>query len=172
MSGCLILPTDHIRHSLSHLSSPVDLLPTSLVIQSKESTGLEAICKHLKPSLCTEFTYIVCKGDPIDEIILIIRGHLESSTTDGGCMRFYNRGLLKEGDFCGEELLTWVLNPKADANFPLSTCTIRAISEVEAFMLHAEELKFVAGQFQWLHSTTAVAYDSGRPSSLIFVNVM
>ena len=152
MSGCLILPTDHIRHSLSHLSSPADLLPTSLVIQSKESTGLEAICEHLKPSLCMEFTYIVCKGDPIDEIILIIRGHLESSTINGGCMGFYNRGLLKEGDFCGEELLMWALNPKAGANFPLSTHTIKAISKVEAFALRADELKFIAGQFRWLHN--------------------
>ncbi|XP_062202812.1 putative cyclic nucleotide-gated ion channel 7 [Phragmites australis] len=113
---------------------------------------LDAICERLKPSLCTESTYIVREGDPVDEMLFIIRGRLESSTTDGGRMGFYNRGLLKEGDFCGEELLTWALDPKAGANFPLSTRTVRAISEVEAFALRAEELKFVAGQFRRLHS--------------------
>ncbi|XP_062227654.1 putative cyclic nucleotide-gated ion channel 8 [Phragmites australis] len=77
-------------------------------------------------------------------MLLIIRGRLKSFATDGGRMGFYNRGLLKEGDFCGEELLTWVLDPKAGTNFLLSTCTDRAISEVEAFALRTEELKFVA----------------------------
>ncbi|CAN6361903.1 unnamed protein product [Urochloa humidicola] len=113
---------------------------------------LDAICERLKPSLCTESTYIVREGDPVDEMLFIIRGRLESSTTDGGRTGFYNRGLLKEGDFCGEELLTWALDPKAAANFPLSTRTVRAISEVEAFALRAEELKFVSGQFRRLHS--------------------
>ncbi|TVU49005.1 hypothetical protein EJB05_00295, partial [Eragrostis curvula] len=113
---------------------------------------LDAICERLKPSLCTESTFIVREGDPVDEMLFIIRGRLESSTTDGGRMGFFNRGLLKEGDFCGEELLTWALDPKAGANYPLSTRTVRAISEVEAFALRAEELKFVAGQFRRLHS--------------------
>ncbi|CAA2969877.1 probable cyclic nucleotide-gated ion channel 5 [Olea europaea var. sylvestris] len=33
-------------------------------------------------------------------------------TTDGERSGFFNRSLLKEGDFCGEELLTWALDPK------------------------------------------------------------
>ncbi|XP_062205712.1 putative cyclic nucleotide-gated ion channel 8 [Phragmites australis] len=119
---------------------------------STESTDLDAICKHLKLSLYMKFTYIVREGDPIDAMLLIIRGHLESFATDDGHMGFYNWGLLKERDFCGEELLTWALDPKAGANFPLSTRTVWAISEVEAFALRVEELKFVAGQFRWLHS--------------------
>lgn len=113
---------------------------------------LDAICERLKPSLYTEQTYIVREGDPVDEMIFIIRGHLESVTTDGGRSGFFNRGLLKEGDFCGEELLTWALDPKSSINLPLSTRTVKALTEVEAFALRAEELKFVAGQFRRLHS--------------------
>ncbi|KAL0010872.1 hypothetical protein SO802_005980 [Lithocarpus litseifolius] len=64
----------------------------------------------------------------------------------------FNRGLLKEGDFCGEELLTWALDPKAGSNLPSSTRTVKALTEVEAFPLEAEELKFVASQFRRLHS--------------------
>lgn len=113
---------------------------------------LDAICERLKPSLYTEKTFIVREGDPVDEMIFIIRGHLESVTTDGGRSGFYNRGLLKEGDFCGEELLTWALDPKSIINLPLSTRTVKALTEVEAFALRAEELKYVASQFRRLHS--------------------
>ena len=112
---------------------------------------LDAICERLKPTLHTENTYIVREGDPVDEMIFIIRGHLESVTTDGGRIGFYNRGLLKEGDFCGEELLTWALDTKS-LNLPLSTRTVKALTEVEAFALRAEELKYVASQFRRLHS--------------------
>lgn len=113
---------------------------------------LDAICERLKPSLYTESTYIVREGDPVDEMLFIIRGRLESVTTDGGRSGFFNRSLLKEGDFCGEELLTWALDPKAGASLPSSTRTVRALTEVEAFALIAEELKFVASQFRRLHS--------------------
>lgn len=113
---------------------------------------LDAICERLKPSLYTQSTYIVREGDPVDEMLFIIRGRLESVTTDGGRSGFFNRGLLKEGDFCGEELLTWALDPKAGSNLPSSTRTVNAITEVEAFALEAEELKFVASQFRRLHS--------------------
>lgn len=113
---------------------------------------LDAICERLKPSLCTENTYIVREGDPVDEMVFIIRGRLESVTTDGGRSGFFNRGLLKEGDFCGEELLTWALDPKAGSNLPSSTRTVKALTEVEAFALRADELKFVASQFRRLHS--------------------
>jgi cyclic nucleotide gated channel, plant len=113
---------------------------------------LDAICEHLKPSLCTEHTYLVREGDPVDEMLFIIRGRLESVTTDGGRSGFFNRGVLKEGDFCGEELLTWALDPKSGSNLPSSTRTVRALTEVEAFALTADELKFVASQFRRLHS--------------------
>jgi cyclic nucleotide gated channel len=117
-----------------------------------DETLLDAICERLKPSLYTEETYIVREGDPVDEMLFIIRGRLESVTTDGGRSGFFNRGVLKEGDFCGEELLTWALDPKSLGNLPSSTRTVRALTEVEAFALEAEELKFVASQFRRLHS--------------------
>lgn len=113
---------------------------------------LDAICERLKPCLCTDNTYIVREGDPVDEMLFIIRGRLESVTTDGGRTGFFNRSLLKEGDFCGEELLTWALDPKSGSNLPSSTRTVMALREVEAFALKADELKFVAGQFRRLHS--------------------
>lgn len=113
---------------------------------------LDAICERLKPSLYTESTYIVREGDPVDEMLFIIRGRLESVTTDGGRSGFFNRGFLKEGDFCGEELLTWALDPKAGSNLPPSTRTVKALTEVEAFALIADEVKFITSQFRRIHS--------------------
>ncbi|XVF89272.1 hypothetical protein PTKIN_Ptkin19aG0116700 [Pterospermum kingtungense] len=122
------------------------------LFENMDERLLDAICERLKPCLFTESTYIVREGDPVDEMLFIIRGRLESITTDGGRSGFFNHSLLKEGDFCGEELLTWALDPKSGANLPTSTRTVKALTEVEAFALIPEELKFVAGQFRRLHS--------------------
>ncbi|KAL5544233.1 hypothetical protein UlMin_008017 [Ulmus minor] len=113
---------------------------------------LDAICERLVSSLNTKETYVVREGDPVNEMLFIIRGQLESSTTDGGRLGFFNSITLRPGDFCGEELLTWALVPNSSLNLPCSTRTVKSLTEVEAFALQAEDLKFVASQFKRLHS--------------------
>jgi cyclic nucleotide gated channel, plant len=113
---------------------------------------LEAICERLKPALFTNGTCIIRELDPVDSMLFIIRGHLDSCTTQGGRTGFFNCCRMSPGEFCGEELLTWALNPHPTAALPLSTRTVRAVSEVEAFALVSNDLKFVASQFRRLHS--------------------
>ncbi|GMI81983.1 cyclic nucleotide gated channel 8 [Hibiscus trionum] len=144
------LPKDLRRDIKRHLC--LNLVRRVPLFANMDERLLDAICERLKPSLYTEKTYIVREGDPVNEMLFVIRGRLESVTTDGGRSGFFNRGWLKEGDFCGEELLTWALDPKASSNLPLSTRTVKALTEVEAFALEAEELKFVSSQFRRLHS--------------------
>ncbi|XP_030954871.1 probable cyclic nucleotide-gated ion channel 5 isoform X1 [Quercus lobata] len=144
------LPKDLRRDIKRHLC--LALVRRVPLFDNMDERLLDAICERLKPCLFTESTYIVREGDPVDQMLFIIRGRLESVTTDGGRSGFFNRSFLKEGDFCGEELLTWALDPKSGANLPSSTRTVKAITEVEAFALIAEELKFVASQFRRLHS--------------------
>ncbi|XP_050885322.1 probable cyclic nucleotide-gated ion channel 5 [Lathyrus oleraceus] len=144
------LPKDLQRDIKRHLC--LALVRRVPLFESMDERLLDAICERLKPCLFTESTYIVREGDPVDEMLFIIRGRLESVTTDGGRSGFFNRSFLKEADFCGEELLTWALDPKSGSNLPSSTRTVRALMEVEAFALTAEELKFVASQFRRLHS--------------------
>ncbi|KAJ0488201.1 putative IQ motif, EF-hand binding, cyclic nucleotide-binding domain, Ion transport [Helianthus annuus] len=144
------LPKDLRRDIKRHLC--LSLVKRVPLFENMDERLLDAICERLKPCLYTCHSYIVREGDPVDEMLFIIRGRLESVTTDGGRSGFYNRGLLKEGDFCGEELLTWALDPKSGSNLPSSTRTVKALKEVEAFALSADELKFVAGQFRRLHS--------------------
>ncbi|KAG0481305.1 hypothetical protein HPP92_012163 [Vanilla planifolia] len=144
------LPKDLRRDIKRHLC--LALVRRVPLFASMDERLLDAICERLMPSLYTEDTYIVREGDPVDEMLFIIRGRLESVTTDGGRSGFFNRSILKEGDFCGEELLTWALDPKAGSHLPSSTRTVKALTEVEAFALMADELKFVASQFRRLHS--------------------
>lgn len=113
---------------------------------------LDALCDRLKPALYTENSYIIREGDPVDEMLFVMRGRLLTMTTNGGRTGFFNSEYLKAGDFCGEELLTWALDPHTSSNLPISTRTVRALTEVEAFALKAEDLKFVASQFRRLHS--------------------
>lgn len=113
---------------------------------------LDAICERLQPTLCTEGTFFLREGDPVNEMLFIIRGHLDSYTTNGGRTGFFNSCRIGPGDFCGDELLTWALNPRPSVILPSSTRTVKSISAVEAFALGAEDLKFVAAQFRRLHS--------------------
>jgi len=73
--------------------------------------------ERLKPALCTENTYLVREGDPVNETLLIIRGHLDSYTTNGGCTSFFNSCRIDLGDFYSEELLTRALGPKRKTKF-------------------------------------------------------
>ena len=113
---------------------------------------LDVICERMNYLLCTEGTHIIRKGEPVKVMTFIFRGKLESCTTDGGRTDFFNSIILKPGDFCGEELLTWALLPSSGDSYPLSTRTVRTITEFEAFSLQADDLKFVASTFRMMHS--------------------
>ncbi|KAG0463305.1 hypothetical protein HPP92_019374 [Vanilla planifolia] len=144
------LPLDLRREIRRHLC--LALVRRVPFFSQMDDQLLDAICERLVSSLSAKDNYIVREGDPVNEMLFIIRGQLESSTTDGGRSGFFNSITLRPGDFCGEELLTWALMPNPNINLPLSTRTVRALDEVEAFALRAEDLKFVANQFKRLHS--------------------
>ncbi|XP_020203290.1 cyclic nucleotide-gated ion channel 17 [Cajanus cajan] len=144
------LPADLRRDIQRHLC--LDLVRRVPFFSQMDDQLLDAICERLVSSLSTQGTYIVREGDPVTEMLFIIRGRLDSCTTNGGRTGFFNSIILRPGDFCGEELLSWALLPKSTINLPSSTRTVKALSEVEAFALRAEDLKFVANQFRRLHS--------------------
>ncbi|KAI3927266.1 hypothetical protein MKW92_006796 [Papaver armeniacum] len=144
------LPKDLRRDIKRHLC--LNLLMRVPMFEKMDEQLLDAMCDHLKPALYTEDSYIVREGDPVGEMLFIMRGKLLSVTTNGGRTGFFNSDNLKEGDFCGEELLTWALDPNSNNNLPISTRTVRALTEVEGFALMADHLKSVASQFRRLHS--------------------
>ncbi|XP_021889706.1 cyclic nucleotide-gated ion channel 18 isoform X2 [Carica papaya] len=144
------LPLDLRREIQRHLC--LSLVRRVPFFSQMDDQLLDAICERLVSSLSTPGTFIVREDDLVNEMLFIIRGQLESSTTNGGRSGFFNSIVLRPGDFCGEELLTWALMPTSSLNLPSSTRTVRAFTEVEAFALSAEDLKFVAHQFKRLQS--------------------
>ncbi|KAH0896897.1 hypothetical protein HID58_046465 [Brassica napus] len=144
------LPKDLRRDIKRHLC--LALLMRVPMFEKMDEQLLDALCDRLQPVLYTEESYIVREGDPVDEMLFIMRGKLLTMTTNGGRTGFFNSEHLGAGDFCGEELLTWALDPHTSSNLPISTRTVRALVEVEAFALKADDLKFVASQFRRLHS--------------------
>ncbi|XP_070027157.1 cyclic nucleotide-gated ion channel 1 [Nicotiana sylvestris] len=144
------LPKDLRRDIKRHLC--LALLMRVPMFEKMDEQLLDALCDRLRPVLYTENSFIVREGDPVDEMLFIMRGKLLTVTTNGGRTGFFNSDYLKAGDFCGEELLTWALDPHLSNNLPISTRTVQALSEVEAFALVADDLKFVASQFRRLHS--------------------
>lgn len=149
---CVIL-SDSLENCLS--DNFLNYLSSNVQVQffdQMDGSLLDAMCERLKPALCTEGTEILREGDPVNEMLFIVRGELESVTTNGGRTGFLSTASLKEGAFCGEELLTWALDPRPNHHLPISTHTVQAKKEVEAFSLSSEDLKFVASQFRRLHS--------------------
>ncbi|KAL2336170.1 hypothetical protein Fmac_010616 [Flemingia macrophylla] len=142
------LPKDLRRDIKRHLC--LELLRKVPLFENMENQLLDALCDRLKPVLYTERSYIVREGDPVDEMLFIMRGKLATATTNGGRTGFFNSSEIKAGDFCGEELLTWALDPNSSSNLPISTRTVETISEVEAFALMPDDLKCVASQFRRL----------------------
>ncbi|XP_047337772.1 cyclic nucleotide-gated ion channel 1-like [Impatiens glandulifera] len=143
------LPKDIRRDIKTHLC--LGLVTRVPMFEKMDDQLLDAICDRLKPVLFTANSLIAREGDPVDEMVFIMRGTLETMTTNGGRTGFFNSENLKDGDFCGEQLLTWALDPNS-SSLPSSTNTVRAITDVEAFALVAEDLKFVASQFRRLNS--------------------
>ncbi|XP_010031973.2 protein CNGC15b [Eucalyptus grandis] len=143
------LPKDLRREINRHIC--FDLVRRVPLFHQMDERTLDAICERLKPVLCTQDMFLICQGDPIRDMFFIIRGHLDSWTTDGS-QNGLNSCRLGPSDFCGEELLTWALDLRPNIVLPSSTRTVKAVKEVEAFSLAAEDLKFVATQFRSLHS--------------------
>ncbi|KAJ4978177.1 hypothetical protein NE237_008957 [Protea cynaroides] len=144
------LPFDIRRGIKRHLC--FNLVRRVPLFEKMDERTLDAVMERLKPALRTQGACLVCEGDLVYEMLFIVRGHLDSYTTNGGRTGFFNSSRIGPGDFCGEELLTWALDPRPSIILPSSTRTVEAISEVEAFVLSAEDLQFVASQFRRFHS--------------------
>ncbi|KAK4397246.1 putative cyclic nucleotide-gated ion channel 13 [Sesamum angolense] len=112
---------------------------------------LDAMYSCLKPVLYGANSSIFREGDPVDEMLFIMKGSILSTTTHGGTTGFFNSVYLKAGDFCGEELLTWALDADSSSNLPLSTRTVRASTNVDAFCLTPDDLKCIMSQFRRVH---------------------
>ncbi|KAL2334320.1 hypothetical protein Fmac_015533 [Flemingia macrophylla] len=112
---------------------------------------LDAICERLRQKTYIKGGIILSQGGPVEKMIFIVRGKLESIGEDR------IRIPLSEGDVCGEELLTWYLEHSSvstdgkKVRLPgqrlLSNRTVKCLTNLEAFSLQAEDLEEVTTLF-------------------------
>ncbi|KAJ3695955.1 hypothetical protein LUZ60_001332 [Juncus effusus] len=112
---------------------------------------LDAICEKLRQKLYIRGSDLVYYGGPVEKMVFIVRGKLESVGADG------HVAPLQEGDVCGEELITWYLEQhsyreaggknKLQGLRYISTRTVKCLTNVEAFALHASDLEEVTHLF-------------------------
>ena len=105
------------------------------------------ICGHLRTFSGAEGMYIVLEGDPVQQLLFIFSGQVELFSIDGGSSSCITVG---PGGICGQELLTWLsLSGVSTHNLPPSACTVKCLTDVEAFSILAKDLKHLAIQFNY-----------------------
>lgn len=120
---------------------------------------LASLCECLKLAFYKERSYIVREGNPIDEMLFVVQGKLRINTSGSNATtrsqrigrRNHKNHHLKEGDFCGEELVAWFQADPYSSNFPISTKTIQALTDVEVFVLMADDLQNMFIKHQSVH---------------------
>jgi cyclic nucleotide gated channel len=76
----------------------------------------DALCHNLKHNLYISGSDIICQGRPVEKVIFIVRGKLESIAADG------SKYPLHKGAVCGEELLMWYLEqPSVNRSMHISS---------------------------------------------------
>ncbi|XP_057506322.1 cyclic nucleotide-gated ion channel 4-like isoform X2 [Actinidia eriantha] len=122
----------------------LDLVP---LFQHMDNLVLENICDRVKSLIFTRGEMITKEGEPVQLMIFIVRGHLQSRQVlrDGvqSCC------MLGPGNFSGDELLSWCLRRPFVDCLPSSSSTLITLETTEAFGLEAEDVKYVTQHFRY-----------------------
>ncbi|KAL1811537.1 hypothetical protein ACET3Z_021602 [Daucus carota] len=125
----------------------LDLVKQVPLFQHMDSLVLENICDRVKSLIFTKGETISKEGDPVQRMLFIVRGHLQSSQDlrDGvkSCC------MLGPGNFSGDELLSWCLRKPFVERLPLSSSSLETLETTEAFGLEAEDVKYVTQHFRY-----------------------
>jgi len=118
-----------------------------------EDIVLDAICERVSQRFYIKDSIISRTNYPVGRMLFILRGKLESIGDDGF------RAIINQGEFCGEELLTWCIENAAmqsnskknvvrrTGQMALSSRMVKCLTNVEAFSLEAKDLEYVANYF-------------------------
>ncbi|XP_051125590.1 cyclic nucleotide-gated ion channel 4-like [Andrographis paniculata] len=132
----------------------LDLVRQVPLFQHMDNLVLENICDRVKSLIFTKAETITREGDPVQRMIFIVRGHLQSSQVlrDGvkSCC------MLGPGNFSGDELLSWCLRRPFVERLPASSSTLVTLETTEAFSLEAEDVKYVTQHFRYTFTNEKV----------------
>ncbi|KAL2331491.1 hypothetical protein Fmac_019072 [Flemingia macrophylla] len=125
----------------------LDLVRQVPLFQHMDDSVLENICDRVKSLVFTKGETITREGDPVQRMLFVVRGHLQSSQVlrDGvkSCC------MLGPGNFSGDELLSWCLRRPFIERLPPSSCTLVTLETTEAFGLEAQDVKYVTQHFRY-----------------------
>ncbi|OVA08008.1 Cyclic nucleotide-binding domain [Macleaya cordata] len=125
----------------------LDLVRQVPLFQHMDDLVLENICDRVKSLIFPKGETITREGDPVQRMLFVVRGHLQSSQVlrDGvkSCC------MLGPGNFSGDELLSWCLRRPFVERLPLSSSTLMTLETTEAFGLDAEDVKYVTQHFRY-----------------------
>ncbi|KAK8918403.1 Cyclic nucleotide-gated ion channel 4 [Platanthera zijinensis] len=125
----------------------LDLVRQVPLFQHMDELVLENICDRVKSLIFPKGETITREGDPVQRMIFIVRGHLQSSQMlrDGvkSCC------MLGPGNFSGDELLSWCLRRPFVERLPPSSSTLVTLETTEAFGLEATDVKYVTQHFRY-----------------------
>ncbi|KAK2369646.1 cyclic nucleotide-gated ion channel [Trifolium repens] len=117
------------------------------LFQHMDELVLENICDRVKSLVFTKGETLTREGDPVQRMLFVVRGHLQSSQVlrDGvkSCC------MLGPGNFSGDELLSWCLRRPFVPRLPTSSSTLVTLETTEVFGLEAEDVKYVTQHFRY-----------------------
>ncbi|KAI3988177.1 hypothetical protein MKX01_011966, partial [Papaver californicum] len=120
----------------------LDLVRQVPLFQHMDDLVLENICDRVKSLIFPKGETITQEGDPVQRMLFVVRGHLQSSQVlrDGvkSCC------MLGPGNFSGDELLSWCLRRPFIDRLPPSSSSLVTLETTEAFGLEAEDVKYVS----------------------------
>lgn len=125
----------------------LDLVRQVPLFQHMDNLVLENICDRVKSLIFTKGETIAREGDPVQRMLFIVRGHLQSSQVlrDGvkSCC------MLGPGNFSGDELLSWCLRRPFIERLPPSSSTLVTLETTEAFGIESQDIKYVTQHFRY-----------------------
>ncbi|KAG1347195.1 cAMP-dependent protein kinase regulatory subunit [Cocos nucifera] len=125
----------------------LDLVRQVPLFQHMDELVLENICDRVKSLIFPKGETITREGDPVQRMLFIVRGHLQSSQVlrDG----IMSCCMLGPGNFSGDELLSWCLRRPFIERLPPSSSTLVTLETTEAFSLEASDVKYVTQNFRY-----------------------
>ncbi|KAK3040308.1 hypothetical protein RJ639_028223 [Escallonia herrerae] len=125
----------------------LDLVRQVPLFQHMDNLVLENICDRVKSLIFTKGETITREGDPVQRMLFIVRGHLQSSQVLRDGVR--SCCMLGPGNFSGDELLSWCLRRPFVERLPPSSSTLVTLETTEAFGLEADDVKYVTQHFRY-----------------------
>ncbi|CAJ1957031.1 unnamed protein product [Sphenostylis stenocarpa] len=125
----------------------LDLVRQVPLFQHMDDLVLENICDRVTSLVFTKGETISREGDPVQRMLFVVRGHLQSSQVLRDGVKSYC--MLGPGNFSGDELLSWCLRRPFIERLPPSSSTLVTLEATEAFGLEAKDVKYVTQHFRY-----------------------